>query len=107
MLPVYVELFRCNKKHSATLCFLQPHAAGWGLGGLGVFGGPGPCEQECFAAVAWGDSCCCLAAVAVLLGCWKSLLVLCYLSSGVLLEFLPDFTGCVMVLELCCVPLRA
>ena len=32
MLPVYVEIFRCNKKHSAMLCFLQPHTAG-GAGG--------------------------------------------------------------------------
>lgn len=23
MLPVYVEIFRCNKKHSVMLCFLR------------------------------------------------------------------------------------
>lgn len=71
MLPVYVEIFRCNKKHSAMLCFLQPHTAGGGWGELGVFGGPGPREQESFAAVAWSVSCWCIAALTVLLRRWK------------------------------------
>lgn len=59
MLPVYVEIFRCNKKHSVTLCFLGEKKGGE----EGVF-----CElrvakvtfeQECFASkcfVAWSVS---------------------------------------------------
>lgn len=46
------------------------HSRG-GWGELGVFGGPGPCEQECFAAVAWSVSCWCIAALTVLLRRWK------------------------------------
>lgn len=36
MLPVYVEIFRCNKKHSVTLCFLGETKRGRGKEGVRV-----------------------------------------------------------------------
>lgn len=62
MLPVYVEIFRCNKKHSVTLCFLGGQKKG-GRGKQGVFCelrvAKVPFEPECFASrclVAWSVS---------------------------------------------------
>lgn len=36
MLPVYVEIFRCNKKHSAMLCSLKKKKGGGGCRVLSV-----------------------------------------------------------------------
>lgn len=51
MLPVYVEIFRCNKKHSVTLCFLGGNKKGEGKGGCESC--KGPLGTKCFASICW------------------------------------------------------